>query len=112
MAVRRRNPASHSSTMTCLRSSSKAWTTSLRTASSGCTAPPTVKRSACVRYGVITGLSCVTTCWALMAAVAAFSHSVLVMAVVFGVQISDRYQRRPSPLLTSLAIIGVCLLSF
>jgi predicted metal-binding membrane protein len=68
--------------------------------------------TACVRYGVITGLSCVTTCWALMAAVAAFSHSVLVMAVVFGVQISDRYQRRPSPLMTSLAILGVCLLSF
>jgi predicted metal-binding membrane protein len=68
--------------------------------------------TACVRYGVITGLSCVTTCWALMAAVAAFSHSVLVMAVVFGVQISDRYQRRPSPILTSLAILGVCLLSF
>jgi predicted metal-binding membrane protein len=67
--------------------------------------------TACVRYGVITGFSCVTTCWALMAAVAAFSHNVLVMAVVFGVQISDRYQRRPSPRLTSLAILGVCLLS-
>jgi predicted metal-binding membrane protein len=68
--------------------------------------------TACARYGVITGLSCVTTCWALMAAVAAFSHSILVMAVVFGVQISNRYQRRPSPILTSLAILGVCLLSF
>jgi predicted metal-binding membrane protein len=68
--------------------------------------------TACARYGVITGLSCVTTCWALMAAVAAFSHSVPVMAVVFGVQVSDRYQRRPSPVLTSLAILGVCLLSF
>jgi hypothetical protein len=68
--------------------------------------------TACARYGVITGLNCVTTCWALMAAVAAFSHSVLVMAVVFGVQISDRYQRRSSPVLTSLAILGVCLLSF
>ncbi|HWS82158.1 MAG TPA: DUF2182 domain-containing protein [Rubrobacter sp.] len=68
--------------------------------------------NACVRYGVITGFGCVTTCWALMAAVAAFSHSVLVMVVVFVVQISDRYQRRPSPVLTSLAILGVCLLSF
>jgi predicted metal-binding membrane protein len=77
-------------------------------------APPRGWRAdtACARYGVITGLSCVTTCWALMAAVAAFSHSVLVMAVVFGVQISDRYQRRPSPVSTSLAILGVCLLSF
>jgi hypothetical protein len=66
----------------------------------------------CAKYGVITGLGCVTTCWALMVAVAAFSHSVLVMAVVFGVQVSNRYQRRPSPGLTSLAILGVCLLSF
>lgn len=68
--------------------------------------------TACARYGVITGLSCITTCWALMAAVAAFSHSVLVMAVVFGVQVSNRFQRRPSPILTSLAILGVCLLTF
>jgi predicted metal-binding membrane protein len=65
----------------------------------------------CTRYGVITGLSCVTTCWALMAAVAAFSHSVLVMGVVLGVQVSDRYQRRPSPDLAALAVLGVCLLS-
>jgi len=65
----------------------------------------------CARYGVITGLSCVTTCWALMAAVAAFSHSVLVMAVVLGVQVSDRYQQRPSPVLAALAVLGVCLLS-
>jgi predicted metal-binding membrane protein len=65
----------------------------------------------CIRYGVITGLSCVTTCWALMVTAAAFSHSILVMAVVFGVQVSDRYQRRPSPVLAALAVLGVCLLS-
>lgn len=65
----------------------------------------------CARYGVITGLSCVTMCWALMAAVAAFSHNVLIMAVVFGVQVSDRYQLRPSPGLTSLVVLGTCLLS-
>jgi hypothetical protein len=33
------------------------------------------------------------------------------MAVVFGVQVSDRYQRRPSPILAALAVLGVCLLS-
>lgn len=65
----------------------------------------------CAQYGVITGLSCVTTCWALMAAVAAFSHSLPVMAVVFGVQLSDRYRWRPSPGLTSLVFLGACLLS-
>ncbi len=65
----------------------------------------------CARYGLITGLSCVTTCWAMMAVVAAFSHSVLVMAAVCGAQVNDRYQRRPSLGLTSLVVLGVCLLS-
>jgi hypothetical protein len=65
----------------------------------------------CARYGVTTGFSCVTTCWALMVAAAAFSHSLMVMTVLFGVQMSGRYQRRPSPILAALAVIGVCLLS-
>ena len=65
----------------------------------------------CARYGVITGLSCVTTCWALMAAIAAFSHSILFMTAVFSVQLSDRYRRRPPPGLTSLVLIGIYLLS-
>jgi predicted metal-binding membrane protein len=66
----------------------------------------------CAHYGVTTGFSCVTVCWALMVAAAAFSHSFLVMGVLFGVQLSGRYQQRPSPLLAALAVLGVCLLSF
>jgi predicted metal-binding membrane protein len=66
----------------------------------------------CARYGVSTGLSCVTMCWALMVAAAAFSHSIVVMSVLFGVQLSGRYQRRPSPILAALAVLGVCLLAF
>jgi predicted metal-binding membrane protein len=66
----------------------------------------------CARYGVTTGFSCVTMCWALMVAAAAFSHSFLAMCVLFGVQLSGRYQQRPSPGLASLAVLGVCLLSF
>ena len=65
----------------------------------------------CARYGVSTGLSCVTMCWALMVAAAAFSHSLMVMAVLFGVQASGRYQRRPSPVLAALAVLGACLLA-
>lgn len=65
----------------------------------------------CARYGVTTGFSCVTTCWALMVAAAAFSHSLMVMTVLFGVQMSGRYQRRPSPILAAMAVVGVCLLS-
>lgn len=65
----------------------------------------------CARYGVTTGLSCVTMCWAIMVASAAFAHSFLVMIVLFGVQMSGRYQRRPSPSLAALAVLGVCLLS-
>jgi predicted metal-binding membrane protein len=66
----------------------------------------------CADYGVTTGFSCVTVCWALMVAAAAFSHSFLVMSVLFGVQLSGRYQQRPSPVLAALAVLGVCLLSF
>ena len=66
----------------------------------------------CARYGVSTGFSCVTMCWALMVAATAFSHNLMVMAVLFGVQASGRYQRRPSPKLAALAVLGVCLLSF
>jgi predicted metal-binding membrane protein len=66
----------------------------------------------CARYGVSTGFSCVTVCWALMVAAAAFSHSVVVMAVLFGVQASGRYQRRPSPVVAALVVLGVCLLAF
>jgi len=63
----------------------------------------------CAVYGVTTGLSCAAMCWALMAACAAFSHSLPVMAVLFGVQVSGRYQRRPSPALAALAVLGVGL---
>jgi len=66
----------------------------------------------CVRYGVTTGFSCVTMCWALMIAAAAFSHSFMVMTVLFGVQLSGRYQQRPSPVLAALSVLAVCLLSF
>lgn len=66
----------------------------------------------CARYGVTTGLSCVTMCWAIMAASAAFAHSFLVMIVLFGVQMSGRYQRHPSSALAALAVLGVCLVSF
>jgi predicted metal-binding membrane protein len=66
----------------------------------------------CVHYGLSTGFSCVTMCWALMVAAAAFSHSLVVMTVLFGVQLSGRYQRRPSPVLAALAVLGVCLLAF
>jgi predicted metal-binding membrane protein len=65
----------------------------------------------CALYGATTGLSCAAMCWALMAACAAFSHSLPVMAVLFGVQLSDRYQRRPSPVLAALAVLGVGLLT-
>jgi predicted metal-binding membrane protein len=66
----------------------------------------------CARYGVTTGFSCVTVCWALMVAAAVFSHSLIVMTVLFGVQLSGRYQQRPSQVFAALAVLGVCLLSF
>jgi purine-cytosine permease-like protein len=52
-----------------------------------------------------------TMCWALMVAAATFSHSLMVMTILFGVQVSGRYQRRSSPVLSALSVLGVCLLS-
>lgn len=65
----------------------------------------------CAYYGVTTGFSCVTMCWALMVAAAAFSHSLMVMGVLFTVQMSGRYQQRPSWVLAALAVLAVCMLS-
>lgn len=65
----------------------------------------------CARFGVRAGMSCVTVCWALMAACVVFAHSLPVMAVLFGVQLSGRYRREPSPALAALAVLGVCLVA-
>lgn len=63
----------------------------------------------CARFGAMAGASCVSVCWALMAACVVFAHSLPVMAVLFGVQLSGRYRREPSPALAALAVLGVCL---
>jgi len=63
----------------------------------------------CAHFGVRAGASCVCVCWALMAACVVFSHGPGVMAVLFGVQLSGRYRREPSPALAALAVLGVCL---
>ncbi len=65
----------------------------------------------CARFGALAGASCVPACWALMAACVVFAHSLPVMAVLFGVQLSGRYRRHPSPVPAALAVLGVCLLS-
>ncbi|HEY0153072.1 MAG TPA: DUF2182 domain-containing protein [Longimicrobium sp.] len=63
----------------------------------------------CARFGAQAGASCVSVCWALMAVCVVFAHSLPVMAVLFGVQLSGRYRRDPSPALAALAVLGVCL---
>lgn len=47
----------------------------------------------CVEYGVLTGLRCVASCWAMMLACALAHHSILVMAVASGVAWSERSTR-------------------
>lgn len=59
----------------------------------------------CVRFGATSGVACAGTCWALMAICVAFAHSLPVMAVLFGVQMSGRY-RRLSPSLAALAVLA------
>jgi predicted metal-binding membrane protein len=60
----------------------------------------------CLRFGAERGVSCIATCWALMAVCAAFGHSVLVMAILFAVRLAPHRQRQASP---ALAVAGVCL---
>ena len=65
----------------------------------------------CASFGASTGIACVATCWALMAACAAFAHSLPLMAVLFGVQVSGRFHQRRSPGVAAAVIFGACLLS-
>jgi predicted metal-binding membrane protein len=60
----------------------------------------------CLRFGAERGVSCIATCWALMAVCVAFGHSVLVMAILFAVRLVPRHPRHASP---ALAVAGVCL---
>lgn len=63
----------------------------------------------CARFGALAGASCVSVCWALMAVCVVFAHSLPVMAVLFGVQLTGRYRRDPSPAMAALAVLCVCL---
>jgi predicted metal-binding membrane protein len=63
----------------------------------------------CARYGAASGVACVGMCWALMSVCVAFAHSVPVMAVLFGVQLSERYRPRLAPALAALAVLGTGL---
>jgi predicted metal-binding membrane protein len=58
----------------------------------------------CARYGATSGVACVGTCWALMAACVAFAHSLPVMVVLFGVQMAGRYGRS-APALAAAAVL-------
>lgn len=65
----------------------------------------------CACFGALAGASCVSVCWALMAVCVVFAHSLPVMAVLFGVQLTGRYRHDPSPAMTALAVLGVCVAS-
>lgn len=60
----------------------------------------------CARYGAASATACAGTCWALMGICVAFAHSLPVMALLFGVQVSGRY-RGLSPRLAALAVLAV-----
>jgi hypothetical protein len=64
-----------------------------------------------VRTGVAAACGCVKSCWALMAACVAFSHSLPVMGAFFLVQLHGRYRRSPHPAIAALAILAICLAS-
>ena len=61
--------------------------------------------AACARYGAATGVRCVAVCWPAMLMCAAFSHGLIVMAFVFGVQLSGRYRADAPPWWRSVALV-------
>jgi predicted metal-binding membrane protein len=61
----------------------------------------------CIRFGAISASSCVVTCWAFMASVAAAVHALEVMAVVFGLQLHERITRRYRPSISALILVVV-----
>lgn len=63
----------------------------------------------CVDYGLLAGLRCVASCWAMMMACALAHHSVLVMATASAVAWSER-STRISPRATSAALVACALL--
>ena len=67
-----------------------------------------------LRFGLVTGWSCLLTCWALMAAASAGGHGVLVMAGLFGIQLRERMRPRTSArrLAIGLALLGVAVLTW
>jgi hypothetical protein len=63
------------------------------------------------RLGAVSAGGCVASCWALMAACVAFAHSLPVMVALFCVQWIGRHRPATSPVVTALAVLGVCAAS-
>ena len=63
--------------------------------------------AACVRFGVATGVRCFAVCWAAMLLCSVFSHGLLIMAGVFGVQWSSRYHVSASKWWRAAALLAV-----
>lgn len=64
-----------------------------------------------IRLGAVSAGGCVASCWALMAACVAFAHSLPVMMALFCVQWIGRHRPATSPVVTALAVLGVCAAS-
>jgi len=62
----------------------------------------------CAHYGLVAGLRCAASCWAMMLACAFAHHSVLVMAVASGVGWAERSTRTGQR--TTSAALGACAL--
>lgn len=63
---------------------------------------------ACLSNGVVSGLACAASCWAIMAAVVAAHHAVPIMLALFAAQVQERRMWRydPTPIAAWIAIVG------
>jgi predicted metal-binding membrane protein len=65
----------------------------------------------CIRYGLFIGSRCVFSCWALMLACTLSGHSIISMAGVSFLAVSERYTFRPDRALSIWVLGGLALVA-
>jgi predicted metal-binding membrane protein len=68
--------------------------------------------TACIRFGMSIGTSCLASCWALMALPALASHGLGAMACIEAAMLYERYQRRARPRIAGSVILLCAALLF
>jgi predicted metal-binding membrane protein len=63
----------------------------------------------CMRYGVLIGVNCVLSCWALMLACFLSGHTLLATLIATAIALAERYTIRPDQRLLACALFAAAL---